>query len=511
MERIFLHLVNMSITAGWLILAVLLVRCIFNKLPKIFRCVLWALVALRLVCPWSIESDMSIIPEKQIISENFKSFNTVNVEKGNESGYDSNSESDNVIGGAEINISNGDENVKGNGEYINSDIKKEDVTEEVVASWSAISISICTLKNIWMVGVAIMGIYYVTSYIILKLKVKARIPYENNIFLCDNIPSAFILGIISPRIYVPSHLSENELANIIRHERAHLSRHDNWWKPIGFCLLSVYWFNPLIWVAYFLFCKDVELACDERVIKGMNVLEIKEYSNTLLECSISRKLIVAAPLAFGEVAVKTRIKSVLNYKKPTFWVIIVSVVISVVIAIGFMTNPVSNDIKKLSNEAGTSNEADSNNTIESNDAIDNVEIDKFISEAILKKYAELENFHKCDSFESHRIIDVEEKDGKEIFYMYVLYRGYVYEDGLAKMITGVVIPTVITVRVDKEGRYVLEEYWEPRDGSLYASDIRDKFPDNLEDEIFDSELYVEQLSSDCDEKAKEYFIENYGE
>ena len=482
MERIFIQLVNMSLVAGWLILAVLLIRGLFNKLPKLFRCVLWGLVALRLICPWSIESDMSIIPKAEVISNDTTKVDIISDKKevvnNSEDVLHSEVLENNVIVNGNYEAGNIDTTVKEDSSVKSS---QSNVKE------SSLSVSISTLSKIWAVGIAAMAIYYAVSYVILKRKVRVSIRYDKNIYLCDNISSAFILGLIKPKIYVPSRLSQVELENVIKHERAHLSRHDNWWKPIGFCLLSVYWFNPIIWIAYIIFCKDIELACDEKVIKVMNVAEVKEYSNTLLECSISRKLIVAAPLAFGEVAVKSRIKSVLNYKKPAFWVLIVGVVISVAVAIGFMITPT--DYSKNIDE----------------------DLDKFISETILEQY-ESKEAYKYFPCESHKVIGAKEKDGKTTVYMWVAYGEYYWLENDVTEDSGCSVPVVVTVKEDSQGKYSLEEFWEPSDGRYYQKDIRDKFPNSLEDEVIYEQSYRKETNAECDSKAREYFKEmGYGQ
>ena len=525
MERIFIQLVNMSLVAGWLILAVLLIRGIFNKLPKAFRCVMWGLVALRLICPWSIESDMSIIPKAEIIANDGNKISILSNHK--ELGDNNKVELQSENLGNNVNVNNSyegnklDTTVKENNSIVNGNsniISSNNSNSNNVNTDNAnintgksneketsFSISTSALSKVWIMGIAFMVVYYMVSYVILKRKVRVSIRYEKNVYLCDNIPSAFILGLVRPKIYAPSHLSKVELANVIKHERAHLNRHDNWWKPLGFLLLSVYWFNPIIWVAYIMFCKDVELACDEKVVKIMDVAEVKEYSNTLLECSISRKLIVAAPLAFGEVAVKSRIKSVMNYKKPTFWVIILSIAISVVIAIGFMTNPATKDKNNLSNEVGENSETDTTDTTEPNDTIIKLGLEEIISEAIQRKNIGIAHYGNCELFDSYRIVDVEEKDGKDIYYLQVVCRGYVCEDGLVNPVSAVVTSAVVTVKFDKDGSYVLEEYWEPRDGSYLVNDIRDKCPDSIEDEMIHNYLNIDELEYACDRKATKYY------
>ena len=440
------------------------------------------MVALRLICPWSIESDVSIIPKAEVISNDTTKVDNLSDKKEIVNNSENVLHNEVLENNATVNddyaVGNDDTSVKEtNSVKISQSVEKE----------SSLSLPISTLSKVWIVGIAIMAIYYVVSYIILKRKVRVSIRYEKNIYLCDNISSAFILGLVRPKIYVPSHLSKVELVNVIKHERAHLIRHDNWWKPIGFGLLSVYWFNPLIWIAYIMFCKDVELACDEKVIKGMNVAEVKEYSNTLLECSISRKLIVAAPLAFGEVAVKSRIKSVLNYKKPAFWVIIASVVISIAVAIGFMITPTEYD-KNIDGD-----------------------LDKLISEAIMKQYGSSDTY-RYYSCESHSIIGAKEKGGKTTVYMWVAYGEYSWSvDDILEM-SGASGPVVITAKEDSQGNYSLEEFWMPSDGKNYEKDIRDKFPNSLEDEIFDNKTLRKETNSSSESKAREYFDKmGYGE
>ena len=191
----------------------------------------------------------------------------------------------------------------------------------------------------WLIGLAAMLAYALVSYLRLRRRVRASIPLRENIYVCDEVASPFILGIVRPRIYLPSALDEAQWGSVLSHERAHLARHDHWWKPLGFALLAVYWFNPLLWLAYTLLCRDIELACDERALCGMDAGQIKDYSSALLACSVPRRMIAACPLAFGEVGVGARVKNALRYKKPAFWVVAVSVVVCTVVAVCFLTNP----------------------------------------------------------------------------------------------------------------------------------------------------------------------------
>lgn len=315
MEAVFLKMFNMSITASWLILAVILIRFVFKKAPKWLNCALWALVAVRLICPFSFESVLSLIPSAETVPEN--------------------------IGYSDLpSINSGISSVNQAVNPIISQNFAPDYTESV----NPMQIVTAASSVIWLVGVAVLLIYSLVSYIQIRKKVKISMPLSGNILLCDSIASPFILGIFKPKIYLPSAMPEEQRQYVIAHEKAHLKRRDHWWKPLGFLVLTAYWFNPLIWVAYILLCRDIELACDERVIKAMGEESKKSYSEALLSCSIPRKMIAACPVAFGEVGVKDRIKNVLSYKKPAFWVIIAAVVISVIAAVCFMTNPSNSDI-----------------------------------------------------------------------------------------------------------------------------------------------------------------------
>lgn len=195
------------------------------------------------------------------------------------------------------------------------------------------------MSVIWLMGIAAMLLYAVISYVRVHRSVSERVPYEGNIFLCDHVKSPFILGLVRPKIYLPSNMDTMAMASVIDHEKAHLARRDHWWKPLGFVILSVHWFNPLCWVAYVLLCRDIELACDEKVIRQMDLEGKKQYSSVLLECSIGRRLVTICPLAFGEIGLKERVKNVLNYKKPAFWVIVVAVIACAVVTVCFATNP----------------------------------------------------------------------------------------------------------------------------------------------------------------------------
>lgn len=302
MDAIFLKIVNMSITAGWLVLAVILLRLLFRQAPKWMMGILWGFVALRLSFPFSIESVFSLIPSSETLPNDILTTRTPAINGGNLSVNDS--LSPNV------------------GDSINP--------VQVITSVATV---------IWLVGIVAMLIYTLVSLIRMKRRVSESVCVKENIWMCDRVSTPFILGIIKPRIYLPSAMNEKDTRYVIAHEKAHLKRRDHIWKPLGFLFLSVYWFNPVLWVAYVLFCRDIELACDEKVVKELGNEMKKPYSEALINCSVPRKMITACPLAFGEVGVKERVKSVLNYKRPSFWIIFVAVIASLAVAIVFLTNP----------------------------------------------------------------------------------------------------------------------------------------------------------------------------
>lgn len=317
METVFLKLVNMSFAASWIIMAVIFLRFCLRRAPKNVCCILWALVGIRLLCPFSFESVFSLIPQTETVS-----FLT---------------EDANIRNSGETSISiktqEGQERIQ---QTSPSSVAVPGETKENTAQRR---IWIATL--IWLAGIVGLAGYAMLSFVRLHGKIREGVPLQDSVWLCDRIDTPFILGVARPRIFLPSTIKETQISYVLAHEKAHLKRHDHWWKPLGYLVLMVHWFNPFVWVAYSLLCKDIELACDEKVIRDYNPQDKKVYSTTLLECSIPHGSFAVCPLAFGEVSVKERVKAVLNYKKPTFWVIAVAAVACVVVAVCFLTNPKS--------------------------------------------------------------------------------------------------------------------------------------------------------------------------
>ena len=311
MSGIFLKLLNLSISASWLVLVVLALRLVLKRAPKWVNVLLWGMVALRLMLPFSIESALSLIPSAETVSPEVVQFDPAPT----------------ITSGVTI-IDNA----------VNPSLS-ESFAAAPLASVNPLYVWTYLAGWVWLIGLAAMLLYALVSYLRLRRRVSASIPLRENIYVCDEVPSPFILGIVRPRIYLPSALDEAQRGSVLSHERAHLARRDHWWKPLGFALLAVYWFNPLLWLAYTLLCRDIELACDERVLRGMDAGQVKDYSSALLACSVPRRMLAACPLAFGEVGVGARVKNALRYKKPAFWVVAASVAVCVVVAVCFLTNP----------------------------------------------------------------------------------------------------------------------------------------------------------------------------
>ena len=310
MNELFLKIINMSISASWLVLAVLILRFVLKKAPKWINVLLWGIVAIRLICPFSFESPLSLIPSAETIPLNIGMDSTPTINSG----------------------------ISAINNAVNPIISQSN-TPMAGASVNLLQITIGIYEYIWIFGMIALALYTAISYWRLRRKVDTAVRYKDNIFQSENVSFPFVLGIIKPRIYLPFKMNGQYLEYVVAHEQAHICRKDHWWKPLGFLLLMIHWFNPLMWLAYVLLCRDIELACDEKVIKELGNEQRGDYTQALVACSVNRRMIAACPLTFGEVGVKERVKSVMNYKKPALWVIIIAVIVCVGVAVCFLTNP----------------------------------------------------------------------------------------------------------------------------------------------------------------------------
>jgi len=449
MESVFLHLLNMSITAGWLVLAVLLLRLVFRRAPKWIHCLLWVLVAVRLLCPVSIESVLSLIPSAETVPVDNFLYDVPAIHSGVP-----------VV------------------DAVVNPVISNSFAPQPMNSVNPMQVVSVIAAYVWALGMAAMVLYAVITTLRLRRRVREAAYVRDNIWQCDRISTPFILGIIRPRIYLPTLLGAEEAKSVIAHEQAHLARRDHWWKPLGFLLLTVYWFNPLLWLGYILLCRDIEAACDERVVQDMDADGRREYSRVLLACSAPRHLVTACPLAFGETGVKSRIKSVLNYKKPAFWLIITAIVATVVAAVCLLTNPktsISDDL------------------------------DAFLSEAIIQHNR---GEHTGDAYptEAHTVFGSRKAFGRTTVYGMVLYEEYyVDENGDLQVQSGSHCPTILTVGKDADGNYTLVDYWTPRDGADYARDIRNRFPARHQGKAFDTDGHYKGHHSATYQKARQHF------
>ena len=311
-KDIFLKLFNLSVSASFLVLAVLFLRLLLKKAPKWSICLLWGLVGLRLVFPFSIESVFSLIPSAETVSPD-------------------------IVYEAEPTIDSGIEMV----DHIVNPILIQTFapSQEMVTSINPIQVFFAIATVIWLIGMLAMIAYMLVGYIRLRLRLRTAVKWEDNVYQSESVSSPFIFGTVCPRIYLPFAMDETEMTHVLAHERAHLRRLDHLTKPFAYLILAVYWFNPLLWLSYVLLCRDIELACDEKVVREMDADAKKAYSMALLKCSMNQKTRLACPLAFGEVGVKERVQNVMHYKKPAFWIIMIAVIAVIVTAVCFLTNP----------------------------------------------------------------------------------------------------------------------------------------------------------------------------
>lgn len=312
MDDVFLKLVNLSISASWLILAVLVLRVVLKKAPKWVMPLLWGVVALRLVCLFSIESALSLIPSAETIPSEIVTETREPV----------------LYEQATLDI-------------VTNPSLPSAAEVPVGVSRQQAQVDFNIYSVLWLAGMAALLVHALVSAGKLKRKLATAILLRDNIYESEFVDSPFVFGVVKPNIYLPMHMDEGTAAYVIAHEHAHLARRDHWWKVLGYLVLALHWFNPLVWVAYILFCRDIELACDEKVVKGLDGAARADYSQALLSCAAPKRAVAACPLAFGEGNIKTRVKSALHYKKPAFWVAAVAVLAVVIVAVCFLTNPKS--------------------------------------------------------------------------------------------------------------------------------------------------------------------------
>ena len=510
METVFIKILNMSIAAGWMILAVILLRSLLKRAPKALRCFLWLLVGIRLVIPFSWESVWSLIPSSDVVGNDILYSETPAIH----SGIDLLDQAVNpVLSGS--------------------------LAPDTFQSVNPMQVAAGLASMVWVFGTAVLLLYSAVSYLRLRRRLFDAVRLRDNIWQSEKAASPFVLGLFRPRIYLPYHLSEPAISHVIAHEQAHIQRHDHWIKPIAFLILTVYWFHPLVWLAYILLCRDIELACDERVIKDMDLENKKEYSEALLSCSVPRHTIAACPLAFGEAGVRLRIKNVLNHKKPAFWLILAALLSCVVLSVCFLTNPpgpepdfgenasASATAYEFQTPSGmdTVHEAPGNTgqKAEPEAPEDNalLTLDESISAAILEHN---KGSHQGGNFACESHVTLAEQSGERYseeagaavetlqVYAMVLYMEFQYDGNSISDTGGSHIPCVLSFDLDEHGNYHLTNYWEPRDGSYYGPDIKKRFgqlpPETAAAAIagaMDTQKYILPQIQQCYAQSSDYW------
>lgn len=489
MSAIFLKIFSMSISASWIAAAVLVLRLCLKRAPKWISVLLWGLVGVRLTLPFSIESTLSLLPRTEVAGP------ASMAEAGRAAAA--------ATGGAAV--------VSG-------------------AAASPAQTWLTMLAWAWLAGVTALFLYAALSTLRLRRRVCEAVRLRENIYQSGHIDLPFVLGTLRPKIYLPYHMDACGQRNVIAHEQAHLRRGDHVWKPLGFLLLTIHWFNPLMWLSYVRLCRDIELACDERVIKGLDCGQRADYMQALVTCSVKRRGIAACPLAFGEIGVKERVKAVMNYKKPTFWIILLAVIACVVLAVCFLTDPkdaqpdrpADTSVSETDNtpdpvnpaqespaqpeDPGTEKpaqptESDALKQTLSETEADKQRLDKAIGKAVLDHYADTVQADQIH-VESHFVLAKDESSAGNItVYLLVLQETYSTDGGALTVENGSYVPTAITFAVSASGEYTLEEYWEPRDGS-YSDDVRDKFPADAAEKALNDQAYIDDLKAICDQTAE---------
>lgn len=312
MSELFLSVVNLSISASWLILAVCVLRLLLRSAPRWSACLLWGVVGLRLVWPFRLESALSLVPSAMTVPEGIALEAAPSISSGVA-----------LIDGA-----------------VNP-LLEAGLSPNVGDSVNPLQIVIPALAALWLAVAAAMLLFALASWLRLRRLVSVSVPAGEGVYICDRVRDPFILGLFRPRVYLPSQLAEPELGYVLAHERAHLRRRDYLWKPLGWLILCVHWFNPLAWLSYALFCRDVEAACDESVVRGLDDEGRRGYSRALLECSSPGGAVSACPLAFGETGVKARVRGVMSYRRPALWIAVAAVIVCAVVGVCFLTDPVS--------------------------------------------------------------------------------------------------------------------------------------------------------------------------
>ena len=496
------ELLRINLVTSIVILIILGARLILKRAPKVFSYALWAIVLIRLLIPVSIQSPISVVPNTTAASGAVINSALPEIEFETLSDLEQNY-------------------------YESQNTSSEDVQVYVSRTMEPI----VYLSFAWLVGVAVMVLYSGISYLKIRRMVRIAVPLRENIWIADDIKSPFVIGFIKPKIYLPNNLGEQEQEYIILHEQHHIRRFDHVIKALAFLALTIHWFNPLVWIAFVLACKDMEMSCDEAVIRKLGSDVRADYSASLLTLATGHRIIAGTPLAFGEGDTKGRIKNLAKWKKPAIWVLVLTIIICLILGVCLLTDRVSRQNKHVGSTFYYGNVTDQGEDridVLCNDGTNRVfhyeagnedipldltgkqvrirarqqevtgnlfttqvsqvsdaqfdSLDKAIQNAILAHHSHRQDqgILDCASFFTYSSEGRSPAGSNKVDlvteYGIVYHQGYRLEDGKLVEDGGCNVPTVLTFRVDDDGKYILAEYWEPRDGNLYPEDIKAKYP-----------------------------------
>ena len=520
-------IINMSITGTIAILAVLVIRMLLSRAPKKYSYALWGIVLFRLLCPVSLPSVFSVL-----------NLAHVEVKEGGEVAYISENIS---LGQGNPDLSaeqkfpmqqrpvkERESSLKAKEEEAFGIKSVEDETgalvkvEEKQNSFLFLGMQSSFWFAVWLIGAGILAGSRLLSGMRLSRQVSCSIQIQGNIYLADYIASPFVLGMLHPKIYLPSCIEEKEQEYIILHEQCHIARKDYFIKILAFLAVCIHWFNPLVWMAFFLAGKDMEMSCDEEVMRKMDRDIRAEYAESLLRFTVGKRKIPGMLLAFGEGDVKKRIKNIMDYKKPTAVVSVIGIVGCLLGGICLITNPkpekVMQDLAQLGNGSSffadgfhSGSEGDSGLSSESQEREQMEEAaEAAIKDAIIEHNGtfysgEYSYDVACGSFTKLGEESSEDAKGRQkiTYYGWALYNEYKFQENGLKEVGGSHIPAALTFVIE-EGEYLLEEYWEPGDGSYLEQDIRGKFPGHIVKDGLDSQKFIVKQMQDCYEQAVAY-------
>ena len=496
------ELLRINLVTSIVILIILGARLILKRAPKVFSYALWAIVLIRLLIPVSIQSPISVVPNTPAAS------------------------------GAVINSALPEIEFETPRDREQNYYESQNTTSEEVQVYMSHTMEpIVYLSVAWLIGMASMVLYSSISYLNIKKKVRIAVPLRDNIWIADDIRSPFVIGFIRPKIFLPNNLGDQEQEYIILHEQHHIKRFDHVIKALAFLALTIHWFNPLVWIAFVLACKDMEMSCDEAVIRKLGENVRADYSASLLTLATGHRIIAGTPLAFGEGDTKGRIKNLAKWKKPAVWVLVLTIIICLVLGVCLLTDRVSRQNQHVGNTfyyGSVTEQNEDHIEVLCNDGSQKVfhyeagnediptdlvgkqvrirarlqdvtgnlfttqvsqapdtrfdTLDKAIQNAILSHHSHRQDQEilDCASFFTYSSEGRSPAGSNKVDlvteYGIVYHQGYRFESGKLVEDGGCNVPTVLTFRVDDDGQYILAEYWEPRDGSYYPEDIRAKYP-----------------------------------